>query len=87
MIQVFIVDDHPLVVEGLKSLLNDCEDIQVVGTASNAFDALESLKQQKIDIAFLDINLPDISGIELCKKIKDKCPWVKCLALTTKLFS
>ena len=46
MIQLFIVDDHPLITEGLKSLLNDCEDICVVGTASNAIDALDALKNQ-----------------------------------------
>ncbi|MCA0228928.1 MAG: response regulator transcription factor [Bacteroidetes bacterium] len=83
MIQVFIVDDHPLITEGLKSLLNDCEDIRVVGTASNAIDALDALKNQPVDIAFLDINLPEISGVELCKKIKDKLPHIKCVALTT----
>lgn len=83
MIQVFIVDDHPLITEGLKSLLNDCEDICVVGTASNAIDALDALKNQAVDIAFLDINLPDISGVELCKKIRDKLPHIRCIALTT----
>lgn len=83
MIQIFIVDDHPLITEGLKSLLNDCEDICVVGTASNAIDALNALKNQPVDIAFLDINLPDISGVELCKKIRDKLPHIKCVALTT----
>lgn len=83
MINVFIVDDHPLITEGLKSLLNDCEDICVVGTASNAIDALDALKRQPVDIAFLDINLPDISGVELCKKIRDKLPHIKCIALTT----
>lgn len=83
MINVFIVDDHPLITEGLKSLLNDCEDICVVGTASNAIDALEALKKQPVDVAFLDINLPEISGVELCKKIRDKLPHIKCVALTT----
>ncbi|MBB3839345.1 DNA-binding NarL/FixJ family response regulator [Runella defluvii] len=83
MINVFIVDDHPLITEGLKSLLNDCVDICVVGTASNAIDALEALKKQPVDVAFLDINLPEISGVELCKKIRDKLPHIKCVALTT----
>lgn len=83
MIRLLIVDDHPLVVAGLKSLLSDNEDINVVGTASDAFEALEFLKNNEIDVAFLDINLPDISGIELCKKIKEKFSMVKCIALTT----
>jgi DNA-binding NarL/FixJ family response regulator len=83
MTRLFIVDDHPLVVEGLKSLLSNHEEVNVVGTASDAFEAMEFLKNNSVDIAFLDINLPDVSGIELCKKIKDKFPAVKCIALTT----
>jgi DNA-binding NarL/FixJ family response regulator len=83
MINVFIVDDHPLVVEGLKSLLYGIDDIQVVATAANAFEAFEILQKVNIDIAFLDINLPDVNGIELCKKIKGKWPNIKCIALTT----
>ena len=80
---IFIVDDHPLVLEGLKSLLAENQEVTLVGTATNAFDAIVFLKQNVVDIAFLDINLPDISGIELCKKIKEEFPKVKCLALST----
>lgn len=83
MINIFIVDDHPMVLEGLKSLLLDCEEIDVVGTAQNAFDAIESLDNHPVDIAFIDVNLPDVNGIDLCKKITDKFPTIKCLALST----
>lgn len=83
MIKILIVDDHPLVLEGLKSLLVHDENIVVVGTVTNAFEAISFLKQNEVDIAFLDINLPDISGIELCLKIKEEFPKVKCLALST----
>lgn len=82
-VKILIVDDHPLVLEGLKSLLADCEGILVVGTAANAIDAIAFLKNNEVDIAFLDINLPDISGIELCKKVKEQFPTVKTLALST----
>lgn len=82
-VRILIVDDHPLVLEGLKSLLADVEEVQVVGTASNAIDAIAFLKNNEVDIAFLDINLPDISGIDLCKKVKDQFPEVKTLALST----
>jgi DNA-binding NarL/FixJ family response regulator len=82
-IKILIVDDHPLVLEGLKSLLSDSEGITVAGTASNAIDAIAFLKSNPVDIAFLDINLPDISGIELCKKVKEQFPDVKTLALST----
>ncbi|KQS33179.1 response regulator transcription factor [Dyadobacter sp. Leaf189] len=82
-VKILIVDDHPLVLEGLKSLLADCEGILVAGTASNAIEAIAFLKTNEVDIAFLDISLPDISGIELCKKIKEQFPSVKTLALST----
>jgi DNA-binding NarL/FixJ family response regulator len=82
-VKILIVDDHPLVLEGLKSLLSDSEGISVAGTASNAIDAIAFLKNNEVDIAFLDINLPDISGIELCKKVKEQFPDVKTLALST----
>lgn len=82
-VRILIVDDHPLVLEGLKSLLADVEEVQVVGTATNAIDAIAFLKNNEVDIAFLDINLPDISGIDLCKKVKDQFPEVKTLALST----
>jgi DNA-binding NarL/FixJ family response regulator len=83
MIKILIVDDHLLVLEGLKVLLQNTEGIDVVGTASNAYDAIAFLKQNEVDITFLDINLPDLSGIDLCLKIKEEFPSVKCLALST----
>jgi DNA-binding NarL/FixJ family response regulator len=82
-VRILIVDDHLLVLEGLKSLLSNSEDIIVAGTATNAFDAISFLKNNEVDIAFLDINLPDINGIDLCKKIKEQFPRVKSLALST----
>jgi DNA-binding NarL/FixJ family response regulator len=82
-VKILIVDDHPMVLEGLKSLLADAEGIEVVGTACNAIDAIAFLKTNPVDIAFLDINLPDISGIDLCKKVKEQFPEIKTLALST----
>ncbi|WP_395076829.1 response regulator [Flavobacterium sp.] len=81
--KIFIVDDHPMVIEGFKALLNQNEKINIVGSAENAFQAIDFLKKNEVDIAFLDINLPDISGIELCKKIKTEFPNIQCLALST----
>lgn len=81
--KIFIVDDHPLVIEGFKTLLKQNENVIVVGSAENAFEAMDFLKKNEVNIAFLDINLPDISGIELCKKIKTEFPAVQCLALST----
>ncbi|TRX21616.1 response regulator transcription factor [Flavobacterium franklandianum] len=81
--KIFIVDDHPMVIEGFKALLSQNENITIVGSAENAFQAIDFLKKNEVDIAFLDINLPDISGVDLCKKIKTEFPRIKCLALST----
>ena len=83
LIRVFIVDDHPMVLAGLHSLLGGLENIEVAGTASNAFNAIPFLKGNKVDVVLLDINLPDISGIDLCKRINKEFPQVKIIGMST----
>ena len=83
IVRVFIVDDHPMVVEGLKALLGQLENIKVAGAASNAFDAIPFLRKNAIDLVLLDINLPDVNGIDLCKKIKKDFPDVRVLGIST----
>jgi two-component system, NarL family, nitrate/nitrite response regulator NarL len=82
-IRVLVVDDHPMVIEGMKSLLTNIEYITLSGTANNAFEAIQALKNTTIDIAIVDINLPDINGLELTKKIKAEYPAVNVLAMST----
>lgn len=82
-IKLLIVDDHPLILEGLKNLLSGEASIEVVHLCSTAIDTIQAMKLEKPDIALLDINLPDINGIELCSKIKKEFPDVKTIALTT----
>lgn len=83
LIRIFLVDDHPMVIAGLTSLLGQLEGMQVIGAASNAFDAVAFLKKDSPDIVLLDINLPDINGIDLCKKIKKDYPAIKILGIST----
>jgi DNA-binding NarL/FixJ family response regulator len=83
VISIFIVDDHPIVIEGLKSVIERLKDHQVIGTACNAIDAIHSLKRMQADVLLLDINLPDISGIDLCKKVRNEFPAVKVLGIST----
>lgn len=83
MTRVFIIDDHPMVVEGLQSLLNRLENIEVSGSVSNAFDAIPFIEKNIPDVILLDINLPEISGIELCKKIHQQFPSIKILGIST----
>jgi DNA-binding NarL/FixJ family response regulator len=82
-VRVFIVDDHPVVVAGLQSLLGQLPDIEVAGAVSSAFDAIPFLQANEVDVILLDINLPDISGIELCKRIHKEFPSLKILGIST----
>ena len=64
-IQVLIVDDHPMVIAGMRSLLSNLDFIGIAGVAANAFEAVALLKTSPVDVAIVDINLPDVNGIEL----------------------
>ena len=83
MITILIVDDHPIVAEGLRKLINDSKIAEVTGVAGTGKACIDFLRWEKPDIIFLDINLPDASGLDLCKTIKEKLPEQKILALTT----
>lgn len=81
-IKVLVVDDHQLMIEGLKSLLEDAEGILFQTGANSMQEALEYLAQNSADVILMDINMPGGSGIEATKKIKELYPNVKILALT-----
>lgn len=82
-IKLFIVDDHYMVIEGIRTLLQNEKDIIWVGHATNAASCMAFLQQQLPDVILMDINLPDKSGIELCKELKCMYPSVKVLGLST----
>lgn len=82
-IKVFITDDHYMVIEGIRSLLQNEPTIDWMGHATNAASCLAFLERQLPDVLLLDINLPDTSGIELCKIIKQRFPSVFVLGLST----
>jgi DNA-binding NarL/FixJ family response regulator len=65
-----IVDDHPIVIEGLKMLLQNEPNIHLVGGYCSGSDILSYIKTNKVDLILLDITLPDINGMELCQMIK-----------------
>ncbi|MBD1425077.1 response regulator [Sphingobacterium arenae] len=83
MINVAIVDDHKILTEGLQSLIQDSGIAQVVGVAHSATECRLSLGFWKPDILLLDVGLPDTSGLDFCKEIKEQFPKIKVLALTT----
>ncbi len=83
MTSLYIVDDHSVVIEGILSLLQNSSEIVVVGFANTAAVCLNFVKNNSVDVILMDINLPDINGVELCKQIKSEQPEIKILALST----
>lgn len=81
--RVFIVDDHYMVIEGIRSLLNNEPEIEWVGHAMNAASCLAFLQKTQPDVILMDIGLPDKSGIELCREVKTLYPAVRVLGLST----
>ena len=80
---VFIVDDHYMVVEGIRMLLQNESGIEFIGAASSAASCMAFLQTHRPDIILLDINLPDKSGIDVCKEVKQLYPHVFILGLST----
>ncbi len=81
-LSVLIVDDHPIVVEGLRSLLQNKPEVSIAHSFTNGADVLPFLSENDVDVVLLDISLPDISGIDLCRQIKKAHPDTKVLALS-----
>lgn len=82
-IKLLITDDHRILVDGLKKLFDNSEAVSVIGTAYSGKECRSFLLKETPDVILLDINLPDASGIDLCKEIKTKYPEVKIVALTS----
>ena len=82
-IRVFFLDDHEMVRRGLQDLLGDEPDIEVVGEAALAADALRRIPVLMPDVAILDARLPDGHGVDVCRQIRSACPSVACLMFTS----
>lgn len=82
-IRVLIVDDHPVVRRGLHSILTNMKDMQVVGEAENAAQALERTSKLRPDVVILDIRMPGSSGLHIIQSLKQVHPDVKILMLTS----
>src|ERR1700712_4652121 len=83
MIRVFIVDDHPVVIEGIHALLNNEKDIEWAGQAMNAASCLGFFVNNTADVVLMDISMPGMDGVELCGIMKDKYPNVFILGLSS----
>ncbi|MEU3793359.1 response regulator [Streptomyces fructofermentans] len=82
-ITVFLLDDHEVVRRGVHELLSMEDDIEVVGEAGTAADALARIPATHPDVAVLDVRLPDGSGVEVCRDIRSRDEGIKCLILTS----
>ncbi len=82
MIRVLVVDDHAILRDGIRSLLESQEDILVVGEAGDGAEALEAISTLLPDIVLMDISMPNTNGLEATRLIKEQFPHVKVLILT-----
>lgn len=81
-ITVFLMDDHEVVRQGVRALLESTGEITVVGEASNATDALARIPATRPDVAVLDVRVPDGNGIEVCREVRNEGT-TQCLILTS----
>lgn len=82
IINVVLADDHVLVRDGIKALLEDQQGIKVIDEASNGLEALEVIKKQKPHILIVDIRMPELNGIEVVREVSKTYPEVKTLVLS-----
>lgn len=82
LLKLYIVDDHQMLIDGLKALLGDEKHLSLVGENTSPKIAVEQIKAYKPDIVLTDINMPEIDGIELTKQVKKYLPETKVIALS-----
>ena len=82
MIKLMIIDDHSMVREGLKQLLELDDDLKVISQASDGFEGLKKIEEDKPDVLLLDINMPNMNGLELLEELKERNIELKVLILT-----
>lgn len=80
--KIMLVDDHPLICQALRDILEKEDDLKVIGEASNGQEAIEVALELRPDVVIMDINMPVLSGIEATRRIKTECPYIAILILT-----
>ena len=83
MTSILIIDDHPLVSDGIATMIKDVDHLHIAGACKTAKDALEFLLVQEPDIILLDISLPDMTGLDLCSLIRKNNKFSKIIGLTS----
>jgi DNA-binding NarL/FixJ family response regulator len=83
VIRVLSVDDHPLLREGIAALIGNQSDMQLIGEASNGREALEQFRKHHPDITLMDLQMPEMSGIDAISAIRGEFPEARIIVLTT----
>jgi DNA-binding NarL/FixJ family response regulator len=81
-IRIILTDDHQVVRDGLKSMLSGIQDFQIIAQAANGSELFDILAKNEADILILDIELPDISGLEICSRVSVSYPEIRILILS-----
>lgn len=81
-IRLFLADDHPIVLAGLRNLVQAEADVELVGQATAGLSAVKSIIELKPDVAVLDISMPELNGILIARRLAEECPSVRILVLT-----
>jgi DNA-binding NarL/FixJ family response regulator len=81
-IRIVLADDHPIVLDGLRNLIRAEPDFELVGEASSGLTALKIIREQRPDVAVLDISMPELNGIMLSRRLATEMPALKLLVLT-----
>lgn len=80
--KILIVDDHPIILNGLKNMFKNLEEVSVVGVASNGNEALKILLDKNVDVVVSDLQMPEMDGFELITKLKKTYPYIKVIVLS-----
>lgn len=83
MIRLLLADDHQILLDGIRAILESDEELNVIGTASNGVEVLRFLEKEKVDVLLLDLQMPEMDGIETIEHVHAKYPAIKILMLTT----
>jgi DNA-binding NarL/FixJ family response regulator len=82
VVRILLVDDHPVVRQGLRTLLHGRSELEVVDEASDGLEAVEKVNSSRPDVVVLDVTMPRMNGIEACRIIKQKNPGLEILFVT-----
>jgi len=81
-VRLLIADDHAVVRQGIRQILSDAPEMQIVAEASTGLEALELVRNERVDVVILDLSMPGLSGMETVKRIRQDCPNVPILVLS-----